>query len=52
MNRILLFLIIYLCGQSLLAQTGKGWKDCGSDLQEFSSHVVVIDVALIRMKAY
>jgi len=25
------------------ARTGKGWKDCGSDLQEFSSHVVAID---------
>lgn len=23
--------------------TGKGWRDCGSDLQEFSSHVVTID---------
>ena len=25
------------------ARSGKGWKDCGSDLQEFSSHVVAID---------
>lgn len=25
------------------ARTGKGWKDCGSDLQEFSSHVVAVD---------
>ena len=25
------------------ARTRKGWKDCGSDLQEFSSHVVAVD---------
>jgi hypothetical protein len=25
------------------ARTGKGWRDCGSDLQEFSSHVVAVD---------
>ena len=29
--------------RSQQARTGKGWKDCGSDLQEFSSHVVTID---------
>lgn len=25
------------------ARTGMGWKDCGGDLQEFSSHVVAVD---------
>ncbi|TKG91555.1 hypothetical protein EYV94_21250 [Puteibacter caeruleilacunae] len=25
------------------ARVGKGWRDCGSDLQEFSSHAVTID---------
>ena len=25
------------------ARTGMGWRDCGSDLQEFSSHVVAVD---------
>lgn len=33
----------YLKTRSQQARTGKGWKDCGSDLQEFSSHAVCID---------
>lgn len=33
----------YLKTRSKQARTGKGWKDCGSDLQEFSSHAVCVD---------
>lgn len=33
----------FLETRAKLARTGKGWKDCGSDLQELSSHVVTID---------
>lgn len=33
----------YLETRSEQARTGKGWKDCGSDLQEFSSHAVCVD---------
>jgi len=33
----------YLKARAELARTGKGWKDCGSDLQEFSSHAVCVD---------
>ncbi len=33
----------YLKTRSEQARTGKGWKDCGSDLQEFSSHAVCVD---------
>jgi hypothetical protein len=33
----------YLRIRSEQARTGKGWKDCGSDLQEFSSHAVCVD---------
>lgn len=33
----------YLKTRSGQARTGMGWKDCGSDLQEFSSHAVCVD---------
>lgn len=33
----------YLATRSNQARTGMGWKDCGSDLQEFSSHAVCTD---------
>jgi hypothetical protein len=33
----------YLETRSDQARTGLGWKDCGSDLQEFSSHAVCTD---------
>jgi hypothetical protein len=33
----------FLETRAKLALTGKGWKDCGSDLQELSSHVVTLD---------
>lgn len=33
----------YLKTRSQQARTGKGWKDCGSDLQEFSSHAMCVD---------
>lgn len=33
----------YLKTRAEQARTGKGWKDCGSDLQEFSSHAVAVD---------
>ena len=33
----------FLETRAKLARTGKGWKDCGSDLQELSSHVVTVD---------
>jgi len=33
----------FLQSRSEQARTGKGWQDCGSDLQEFSSHMVAVD---------
>ena len=33
----------FLETRAKLARSGKGWKDCGSDLQELSSHVVTVD---------
>ncbi len=33
----------FLQSRSEQARTGKGWRDCGSDLQEFSSHMVAVD---------
>ncbi len=33
----------YLETRAQQARTGKGWRDCGSDLQEFSSHAVAVD---------
>jgi hypothetical protein len=33
----------YLRTRTEQARTGKGWRDCGSDLQEFSSHAVCVD---------
>jgi hypothetical protein len=33
----------YLKTRAEQARTGKGWRDCGSDLQEFSSHAVAVD---------
>lgn len=33
----------FLKSRAEQARTGKGWKDCGSDLQEFSSHMVAVD---------
>ncbi len=33
----------YLKTRAKQARTGKGWRDCGSDLQEFSSHAVAVD---------
>ncbi|MBB6430268.1 hypothetical protein HNQ40_002074 [Algisphaera agarilytica] len=33
----------YLKTRSQQARTGVGWRDCGSDLQEFSSHAVCVD---------
>ncbi|MCK4853559.1 MAG: glycoside hydrolase family 9 protein, partial [Bacteroidales bacterium] len=33
----------FLLSRSEQARTGKGWRDCGSDLQEFSSHMVAVD---------
>ncbi|MCK5465598.1 MAG: hypothetical protein KAI95_21365, partial [Bacteroidales bacterium] len=33
----------FLPSRSEQARTGKGWRDCGSDLQEFSSHMVAVD---------
>lgn len=33
----------FLKEREKLAYTKMGWKDCGSDLQEFSSHVVCVD---------
>lgn len=33
----------FLKTRSEQARTGKGWRDCGGDLQEFSSHVVTVD---------
>ncbi len=33
----------YLKTRAARARTGKGWKDCGSDLQELSSHAVCTD---------
>jgi hypothetical protein len=33
----------FLQSRAKQARTGKGWKDCGSDLQEFSSHVVAVN---------
>lgn len=33
----------YLETRSKEARSGKGWKDCGSNLQEFSSHAVCLD---------
>jgi len=33
----------YLDTRAEQARTGKGWRDCGSDLQEFSSHAVAVD---------
>jgi len=33
----------FLQSRAEQARTGKGWRDCGSDLQEFSSHMVAVD---------
>ncbi len=33
----------FLQSRSEQARTGKGWRDCGSNLQEFSSHMVAVD---------
>ena len=33
----------FLHSRAKQARTGKGWKDCGGDLQEFSSHVVAVN---------
>ena len=33
----------YLKTRAEQSRTGKGWRDCGSDLQEFSSHGVAVD---------
>ena len=33
----------FLKARAAQARTGSGWRDCDSDLQEFSSHVVAVD---------
>jgi len=33
----------FLVTRAEQARSGKGWRDCGSDLQELSSHVVAVD---------
>lgn len=33
----------FLQSRAEQARTGKGWRDCGGDLQEFSSHMVAVD---------